>query len=147
MSGNPSEDQRMLGALLRIPFQAIVARIHEGLIATGYVDLRPAHFVVFQQMRPEGVRLTELAERAQITKQSMGSLVDYLEERGYVERVPDPADRRAKIVRLTERGKDVERAAREILRGIEADWGRQLGELRLQQLRDTLRDLVDILGQ
>ncbi len=146
MSGD-AEDQRMLGALLRIPFQAIVARIHEGLIATGYADLRPAHFVVFQQMRPEGVRLTELAERAQITKQSMGFLVDYLEEQGYVERVPDPMDKRAKIIRLTERGKDVERAAREILRGIEADWGRQLGEGRLQQLRDTLRDLVEILGR
>ncbi len=146
MSGEP-EDQRMLGALLRIPFQAIVARIHEGLIAAGYADLRPAHFVVFQQMRPEGVRLTELAEWAQITKQSMGFLVDYLEKQGYVERVPDPADKRAKIIRLTERGKDVERAARAILRGIEADWGRRLGEGRLQQLRDTLRDLVDILGR
>ncbi|HWP29876.1 MAG TPA: MarR family transcriptional regulator [Chloroflexota bacterium] len=146
MSGEP-EDQRMLGALLRIPFQAIVARIHEGLIAAGYADLRPAHFVVFQQMRPEGARLTELAEWAQITKQSMGFLVDYLEKQGYVERVPDPADKRAKIIRLTERGKDVERAARAILRGIEADWGRRLGEGRLQQLRDTLRDLVDILGR
>lgn len=146
MSGDP-QDQRMLGALLRIPLQAIVARIHEGLVRAGYPDLRPAHFAVFQQMRPEGVRLTELAGWAQITKQSMGYIVDYLEERGYVERVPDPADRRAKIIRLTERGKDVEAAAREILRGIEADWGRQLGEGRLQQLRDTLRDLADILGR
>lgn len=146
MSSEP-EDHRMLGALLRIPFQAIVARIHEGLVGMGYPDLRPAHFVVFQQMRPEGVRLTELADRAQITKQSMGYLVDYLEEQGYVERVPDPADRRAKIIRLTKRGNDVERAAQEILRDIEADWGRQLGEERLQQLRDTLRDLVEILGR
>lgn len=146
MSGDP-EDRRMLGALLRIPFQAIVARIHEGLVVAGYPDLRPAHLVVFQQMRPEGVRLTELAESAQITKQSMGYIVDHLEEQGYVERVPDPADRRAKIIRLTERGKDVERAAREILRGIEAEWGRHLGKERLRQLRETLTDLVLMLGR
>lgn len=141
------EDVRMLGALLRIPFQAIVARIHEGLAVAGYTDLRPAHFVVFQQMRPEGVRLTELAESAQITKQSMGYIVDYLEEQGYVERVPDPADGRARIIRLTERGKSVERTAREIIQDVEAEWSRHLGERRMRQLHQTLSDLVAILEQ
>ncbi len=139
------KDRRMLGALLRIPFQAIVARIQEGLAVAGYTDLRPAHFVVFQHMRPEGVRLTELAEAAQITKQSMGYLVDYLEREGYTERVPDPTDGRARVIRLTERGKDVERTAREIIRNIEAEWSDRLGEQRMGQLRETLRDLAAML--
>src|SRR5437879_5426747 len=100
-------NHRMIGALLRVPFQAINTRIAEGLAASGYTDLRPAHFAVFQHMRPQGRRLTELAELAQMTKQSMGFLVDYLEERGYVERRPDPLDRRAKIVCYTDKGWDV----------------------------------------
>ncbi len=145
MAGDPEE--RLLGALLRIPFQAIVSRIHTGLIAAGYTDLRPAHFVVFQQMRPEGVRLTELAEAAQITKQSMGYLVDYLEKQGYVERVPDPVDGRARIIRLTERGKDVERTARAIIRDVEAEWSRHVGEQEMRQLCQTLRKLVAVLEQ
>ncbi|CCF82840.1 MarR family winged helix-turn-helix transcriptional regulator [Nitrolancea hollandica] len=145
MVARDPEDRRMLGALLRIPFQAIVARIQEGLVMAGYTDLRPAHFVVFQHMRPEGVRLTELAEAAQITKQSMGYLVDYLEREGYTERMPDPTDGRARVIRLTERGKDVERTAREILRNIEVEWSDRLGEERMGQLRETLRDLAAML--
>jgi len=140
-----SEGGRLLGALLRIPFQAIVARIQQELDAAGYSDLRPAHYVVFQHMRPEGVRLTELAEEAQITKQSMGYLVDYLEQQGYTKRAPDPADGRAKVIQFTERGKEVERAAREVILNVEAEWGKRLGEQRLQHLRQTLKDLVAIL--
>ncbi len=84
------KDQRMLGAMFRIPFQAIVALIDEGLRARGFTDLRPAHFVIFQHIRPEGSRITELAEQAQITKQSTGSLVDHMVACGYVDRLPDP---------------------------------------------------------
>lgn len=136
-------DRRMIGALLRAPSQAIVARLHRDLTAAGYADLRPAHFVVFQHIRPGGSRLTELAEQAQITKQSMGYLVDYLEARGYVERVPDPADGRARIIRLTARGWELDRAARQIMACVEAEWAERLGADRLEQLRQILRDLAD----
>ncbi|HEY8491300.1 MAG TPA: MarR family transcriptional regulator [Dehalococcoidia bacterium] len=139
------DDQRMLGALLRIPFQALVARIHRDLAAAGYGDLRPAHFTVFQHLDREGSRLTELADRAQITKQSMGYLVDYLERRGYVERVPDPQDARARVVRPTERGRDVERRARATIREVEREWAERLGERRVRELHETLRDLAAYL--
>ena len=139
------KDQRMLGAMLRIPFQAIVARIDEGLRARGFTDLRPAHFVIFQHIRPEGARITQLAEQAQITKQSTGSLVDHMMACGYVERLPDPEDGRAKIVRLTERGWELDNAAREILSQIEQDWAEQVGDERMAQLKQTLKDLIALI--
>ena len=139
------EDRRMLGALLRIPFQAIVARIYAGLVARGFTDLRPAHFVVFQLIKPEGSRVTELADQAQITKQSMGALVDHVEACGYIERLPDPTDRRAKIVRLTERGWALDAAAREILKQMEEEWEDQLGVRRMEELKQVLRDFTDLL--
>ena len=75
----------------------------------------------------EGRRVSDLAERAQVTKQSMAQLVEYLERNGYVERIPDPADRRAKIVRLTPHGRASAEAAGAILEEIYADWLRLLG--------------------
>jgi DNA-binding MarR family transcriptional regulator len=134
----------MIGALLRIPFQATVARVHAGLVARGYRDLRPAHLVVFQHLEPGGSRQTYLAERGQLTKQSMGYLIDYLEERGYLARVPDSRDGRARLVVLTDRGRAVEQAARAELAVLEAEWDVALGG-RLDVLRNLLRELVDAL--
>jgi DNA-binding MarR family transcriptional regulator len=136
-------DRRMIGALLRRPSQAIVRRLDRDLRAAGYVDLRPAHFVVFQHLRPAGSHLTDLAEQAQITKQSMGYLVDYLEAHGYVERAPDPEDGRARIIRLTERGRALERDARAIIQCIEDEWAKRLGADRFEQLVDALEELGD----
>jgi DNA-binding MarR family transcriptional regulator len=133
----------MIGALLRGPSRAIVERIDRDLPAVGFTDLRLAHFVVFQYIKPIGSRLTELADLAQITKQSMGYLVDYLEERGYVERVPDPSDGRARLVCLTEHGWELDRAARGIVAQIEAEWRAKLGEERFAQFRQMLKDLVE----
>lgn len=139
------QSHRMLGAMLRIPFQAIVARIDEGLKAKGFTDLRPAHFVVFQHLQPDGARITELAEQAQITKQSMGDLIDHLEACGYVEKVPDASDGRAKIVSLTERGWSLDKAAREILRKTEAEWAEKLGKERMAELKQILNDLTALI--
>jgi DNA-binding MarR family transcriptional regulator len=138
-------DRRMLGALLRIPFQTIVARIENGLNARGFTDLRPAHFAIFQLIEPEGTRITDLAERAQITKQSMSALVDHVEACGYVERLPDPEDRRARIVRLTQKGQALDAAARQILAEAEAKWAEKLGEKRMAALKQTLRDLIALM--
>ena len=113
----------------------------EGLSEAGFDDIRPAHTAVFQHIRAEGSRLSELAERAQLTKQSMGYLVDYLERRGYVERRPDPTDRRAVLICLTERGWDEIRAALAIIAQLEKEWARRLGERRMAQLRALLEEL------
>jgi DNA-binding MarR family transcriptional regulator len=135
----------MLGALLRAPGAAIVERIASDLVAAGYSDIRPSHFSVFQQLPAEGGRLTLLAERAQITKQSMGALIDQLVTTGYLERVPDPADGRAQIIRRTARGWQVEQIARASISELESEWADALGAERMQQLRQTLTDLAELL--
>lgn len=134
-----------IGMLLRLPHRAFIERLLAGLQAAGFTDLRPPYMIVFQYMLPGGMRLTDLADRAQITKQSLNYLVDYLEERGYVERLPDPADGRARLVRLTARGQALREAAQPIARQIEADWDQLIGVGRIAQLRQTLDDLIHAL--
>ncbi len=141
LPGSSGHERPNVGILLRGPFQEVVARVAAGLADAGFDDLRPAHTVVFQHIRAEGSRLTELAERAQITKQSMGYLVDYLEQQGYLERRPDPTDRRAALVCLTERGWEEVRTALAIIAAIEDEWTLALGERRMQQLRKLLVEL------
>ncbi len=134
-----------MGSLLRIPHRAFVARIYQGLLDAGFTDLRAPNLVVFQHMTGEGARLTELADRAQMTKQSMNYLVDYLESCGYLERAPDPLDGRARLVRLTERGQAMTDTARRIADQIELDWAARIGEQRLADLRRTLNALIEAL--
>ncbi len=141
------EDRRLIGALLRIPREAVQRQVVRGLEAAGFGDVRPAHFTVFQHLPPEGLRLTALAEAALLTKQSMGYLVDDLEALGYVERVPDPVDRRAKLVRLTVRGRQVDDTVRGIIHQMEADWASRLGEENYWQLLHLLRALIALLGE
>jgi DNA-binding MarR family transcriptional regulator len=132
----------MIGALLRIPFQVTVERVYQRLKEAGYTDLRPTHFAVLQQMRPEGLHVTELADLAQMTRQSMGALVGYLETCGYVERIADSSDGRAWLIRMTARGHAAEDVARAALADLEAEWASALGEKRFTALYSTLRDLV-----
>src|ERR1700744_4414892 len=95
---------RLLGAALDHFANEHLQRV----AAAGYADIRPGHGCVFGGIDPEnGSRLTDLADRAMMTKQTVGEVVSDLETRGYVERVPDPADGRAKIIRLTTRGQEV----------------------------------------
>jgi DNA-binding MarR family transcriptional regulator len=142
LPGSTGHEHPNMGVLLRVPFQEIVERVSIGLAEAGFDDLRPAHTAVFQHIEAEGSRLTELAERAQITKQSMGYLVDYLEQRGYLERRPDPTDRRAALVCLTERGWNQIRAALAIIASLEEDWSRALGARRMDELRALLTELA-----
>ncbi len=135
-------DDHVLTGLFYTPYLALNAQIYEGLAKAGYSDLRPAHFSVFQHLAPEGSRATDMAERAQITKQSMGYLVDALEKQGYLEQLPDPTDGRARLVRLTDRGLAVNRVAEQILQQTEADWAKKLGKNKMQKLRHLLADLT-----
>src|ERR1041384_7281184 len=93
-----------LAQLLKHPFEALLIRLHQELAAAGFRDIRPAHGCVLQYAEPTGSRLTDIARRAGLTKPTVLAPVDDLERRGYAERVPDPADKRAKLVRLTSTG-------------------------------------------
>jgi DNA-binding MarR family transcriptional regulator len=137
-SGHPRPN---IGILFRELGQEVVRRVTAGLAEAGFADIRPAHTAVFQHIEGNGSRLTDLAERAQITKQSMGYLVDYLEERGYLERRPDPSDRRVTLICLTDRGWDQIRAALAIIATVEAEWTSRLGDARMEQLRSSLDEL------
>ena len=134
-------------ALLRGPYLAALAQIHAQLQAT-FPDLRPAHFIVFQLIEhpPAGSRLTELAQPAQMTKPAMLELVDALERGGYVERHPDPVDRRAKLIRLTSRGVEAYACGLQAVDQIEAAWTQSLGDERFAQLVALLRDLAALGG-
>ena len=116
-------------------------RLLERVAAAGFSDIRIAHTAVFQHVRDAGSRVTELAERAQLTKPTVVYLVNDLEAMGYVERIPDPGDGRAKLVRLTERGLAARQAGRAAVVEIEAEWGAALGEERLAKLRELLLEL------
>lgn len=109
---------------------------------TEFSDIRVTHGCVFGNIDPEGSRLTELAERARMTKQSVGEVTTDLEQRGYVERVPDPADGRAKIIRLTERGHEAQTLGFELIAEIEREWGARIGEERVAALRDALEAIT-----
>jgi DNA-binding MarR family transcriptional regulator len=114
----------------------LYARLHE----MGHGGIRPAHGCVFGFIdRGGGVRLTALADRSGLTKQAVGEAVADLERLGYVERVPDPSDGRAKIIRLTERGGQVAAAAEEIFADIERRFAAEVGDERFEEFRDTLR--------
>ncbi len=124
--------------LLDVAHDEFVAELQRRVATTEYSDIRVTHGCVFGNIDPEGTRLTELAERAHMTKQSVGEVASDLEQRGYVERVPDPADGRAKIIRLTERGRDAQRTGRDLIDDIEREWAERFGEERIAALRDAL---------
>jgi DNA-binding MarR family transcriptional regulator len=131
-----------LGHLLLTGFRSVVDELFVRLAASGYTDLRTTHSRVFEQMRDEGVRVSELAEGSQMTHQSMSELVAYLEGHGYVERIPDPNDARAKLVRLTAKGHELSRTAAGHMEEIEARWSRVLGARRMRELRAALEDVT-----
>ncbi len=105
-------------------------------------DLRPTHGCVFRFVREDGMRLTELASHAGITKQSAGELVDDMVDLGYVERIADPADKRAKLICLTERGREAQRVGFGLFSEIEQRWAGHFGQERFDQLRELLEEIA-----
>src|SRR5919109_2967469 len=137
-----SDDGPLIGALLRICWQAVRAQIQRDLHAAGFADIGAAHLAVFQYPSPRGVRVTALAERAGMSRQAITYLIRELEGKGYLERRPDPSDRRATLVHLTERGEAAVRTIRASVKGLEQEWESGLGSSRFAQFRGTLLALT-----
>ena len=128
----------LIGALLRIPAQAIHRRIIHELNAAGFEELRVPHMAVLQFPGPDGVRPGALAERAGMSKQAMNQLLRSLEHLGYLVRADAPNEGRARIIRLTNRGRAAYSRSHEILREVEREWSTELGPNRFNQLKELL---------
>jgi DNA-binding MarR family transcriptional regulator len=131
----------LIGALLRIPWEAVQRHMLERLHEHGFDDLDAAHLNVFQYPGPQGPRPSELAARLRISKQALNYLLGQLERLGYLERRPDPDDLRSKRVALTPRGTSAICVIREAVGEVESTWAQQLGPERFAQLRTLLLDL------
>lgn len=132
------------GLLMFIAARHVESRVQEAVLAAGYDDITLAQARLTARISDEGIRLTALAESAQVTKQTAGALVDQLERSGYVARVPDPTDARARLVVLAERARAVQRIARKVERQIEREWEAHLGAERMKALQQALEDLREI---
>ena len=128
-------------ALLTQVRDAVGSELFARLTELGFAELRPAHGCVFANIDDGGSRLTELAERSGFTKQSVGEAVADLEQLGFVERVRDPADGRAKIIQLTAHGREALTASQEIFADIDRHFTEEIGRERYAEFRQTLMDL------
>ncbi|MFC7623849.1 MarR family winged helix-turn-helix transcriptional regulator [Microlunatus sp. GCM10028923] len=138
-------DQPHVGVLMFVASRAVETRVIEAVQAAGYSDLTVAQGRIAARIGPHGTRLSELAEQAQVAKQTATALVDRLEAAGYVERVVDPSDARARLVRISRKGRKVVAIARRVEAEIDAEWTRHLGSRRMAQLKATLAELRPIV--
>jgi DNA-binding MarR family transcriptional regulator len=130
-----------LPGLLDIASDALFAEFRVELEQSEFGDIRPTHGCVFRFVQGQGLRLTEIAERAKLTKQSVGEIVDDLVERGYAQRIPDPNDRRAKLICLTERGETAQAHGRKLFAKVEKRWAERYGAERIAALRELLEEI------
>ena len=138
-------DSFRLVTLIRRLHLSIRAQLVEELRAAGYDDITPAHIYVFQTPGPDGVRPTELAQRALMTKQAMNHLLSGLEQIGYIERVATAGDGRARVVQLTAKGRRLTEFIQQSSARIERRWEHELGAARTADVRAALEDL-DAMG-
>jgi len=140
-TAKPPEQATNTVAMLGRAYSLLGFNIVNGVVGAGFPQ-KPSHSAVFAQIRPEGSRLTDLARGANVTPQALGELVDELEDLGYVVRRPDPTDRRAKLIVLTDRGQQCIAVGIATITGIEHRIDEVLGERGHQQLRRLLRKLL-----
>lgn len=136
--------QMNTGLLMFIAQRHVEMRVLDHLRERGFGDITLAQARIAARLDDDGMRLTELAAAAQVTKQTAAFLVGQLERAGYVERRPDPTDARARLICIAERGRAAQREARVVERKVEAEWTRHLGKERMAALRASLLDLRDI---
>ena len=133
----------LIGALLRMPWEAVRRRMLERLHEHGFDDLDTAHLTVFQDPGPQGARPSELAARLGVSKQALNYLLGELERLGYIERRPDPRDLRSRRIALTRRGEQTIPVIRDAVAEIERDWEARLGPERFAELNGLLRELAE----
>jgi DNA-binding MarR family transcriptional regulator len=131
-----------LTGLLDVALEAMLAEFRVELGTGEFGDIRPTHGCVFRFVKEDGMRLTDLAKLASITKQSAGEIVDDLAARGYVKRIPDPNDRRAKLICLTERGEEAQAHGFGLFAAVEKRWMERYGREKIEQLRATLEEIA-----
>ncbi|MEU3857569.1 MarR family winged helix-turn-helix transcriptional regulator [Streptomyces sp. NPDC028722] len=136
-----SEAMALSAALLAVAGD-LTQRIHDGVMARGFTDLRPAHGFAFARLAPDGATATDLAAHLGVTKQAASQLVDEIVRKGYAERRPHPEDARARLIVLTERGRACTRAAEEAAAEVVGRWGDLLGEGELRLLRERVARLA-----
>ena len=131
----------LIGALLRIPWEAVQQHMLERLHEQGFDDFDRAYFAVFRYPGPQGARPTDVAARVGISKQALNYLLRELERLGYLEREPHPDDLRSKRIVLTQRGIAAVGVIRDAVAEIEAAWAERLGPERFAELRSLLLEL------
>ena len=131
----------LIGALLRMPWEAVQRRMLARLHERGFADFDAAYLNVFQYPGPQGAKPSQLAARLRISKQALNHVLGQLERLGYLERRPDPDDLRSKRVALTPRGSAAIGVIRDAVAEIETTWSQELGEKRFTELRTLLLDL------
>ena len=135
----------LIGLLLRLVYQHYAQDIDAALRGAGFDNLRPAHANVFPFVPPEGITVSELAELARVRKQTMAQAVEQLEHMGYVERRPNPRDRRSRLVFLSERGESVRPVTHATAARVEERWAELTSPEELEALRASLLRLLTAL--
>jgi DNA-binding MarR family transcriptional regulator len=131
-----------LPALMDVAVEAMYLDFRKLLEEARITDVRPTHGCVFRFVHGDGMRLTELASLAGLTKQSVGEIVDDLAKLGYLERYPDPTDKRAKLIRLTKKGLEAQRIGFSLFAKLEEDWAETFGADRIGALRSLLEEIA-----
>ena len=137
------EKYKNTGAYFRQLYDALVTNLHQRLEEEGYGEITPSHGLVFQYLEEAGSRVTELAARAGMTKQSMSALVYQLEDNGYLKRKNDPQDGRAVLFILTPKGQVLKTKAQQLNYLFEKKWEQKLGVSQYQKLREMLQELAE----
>jgi DNA-binding MarR family transcriptional regulator len=137
---------RYIGAMLRDVWQWVREQMYAGVVAAGYEDLNSAHVGLWRYPGLDGLRPSHLADRMGITKQSVNDLLGHLEGHGYLERVPDSADGRARVIRLTLKGQQLQKTIYAEAGTAQQRIAEILGPRRFAQLHDSLQRLTELLN-
>jgi len=133
-----------IGRLARRPYLGMMKEVYAWHEKNRHEDVKPAHSIVFQFIG-SGARITDMAQKANTSKQNMKYLVGYLEDKGYVERWPDAADGRAWLFKLTAKGEIFRTSTYHIIKRVEQKWTGKLGKHKMETLRALLAELSDII--
>jgi DNA-binding MarR family transcriptional regulator len=136
-----------IGPRLRFALVELRSRIYAGVVQAGFDDVRPTHVTLFRWPGPDGRRPTQVAEDTQLSKQRVRDLLRDLERFGYLRLEPDAVDGRARIIRLTARGRRLHRKTLEIQSILEREWSAQVGRRRFRMLMETLGQIARVSGE